>query len=333
MRGTFLIVVCLLAGCSDSSTSLITGNTMGTTYSVKIVTQDENPPDEEALKEEIDRRLLRINNLMSTYLSDSELSRFNQSPVGERFEISAETEEVLRMAREIHKMSGGKFDVTVGPLVNLWGFGPEPGNRKVPSEADIESTKARVGMDKLLLDDGGLTKEVNIYLDLSAIAKGFGVDELTRLLDERGYENYLVEIGGELRAHGKNERHLPWRIAVEKPDSLQRTPFQAIEVTNMAMATSGDYRNYFEVDGKRYSHTINPLTGFPIDHNVASVTVLSTQTAMADGLATAIIVMGADAGLSMAEEYNLAVLLILKHPDGFVERYTSAFEPYMSQLN
>ena len=228
-------------------------------------------------------------------------------------------------------MSGGKFDVTVGPLVNLWGFGPVPGEQTVPALIDIQRTLARVGMDKLELDATGITKHADLYVDLSAIAKGFAVDELADLLIDQGIGDYLIEIGGELRASGKNARGRPWRIAIELPDVSRRMPYKAIDITDMAMATSGDYRNYFAVDGKRYSHTIDPHSGFPINNSVASVTVLAKSTAMADGLATAINVMGVDAGLAMAERHKLPVLVIIKSEDKFVERYTSAFEPYTSE--
>ncbi|MEO2177401.1 MAG: FAD:protein FMN transferase, partial [bacterium] len=301
------------------------GNTMGTTYSVKTAAGAE----EGALEAEIKTRLQKINNLMSTYLPDSELSRFNQSPVGEPFELSAETRRVLEMAIQVNQMSNGKFDVTVGPLVNLWGFGPESGDQTVPTEEEIETALTRVGMDKLHLKGNYITKSINTYVDLSAIAKGFGVDEIAAILDARGIEDYLVEIGGELRAHGLNDRGQPWRIAVEKPDVFQRAPFKAIDVRNQAMATSGDYRNFFEVKERRYSHTLDPTTGYPVDHNVASVTVLTTETAMADGLATAINVMGVEAGLTMAEQHNLAVLVIINTEDGFAERHSSAFATYL----
>jgi thiamine biosynthesis lipoprotein len=195
----------------------------------------------------------------------------------------------------------------------------------VPSTDEIEKALSRVGMNKLSLQGNQLTKLNDTYVDLSAIAKGFGVDEIAALLDKRALRNYLVEIGGELRARGNNDRGQLWRIAVEKPDVTQRSPFKAVNVQDQAMATSGDYRNYFEIDGHRYSHTLDPTTGYPVDHNVVSVTVVSGQTAMADGLATAINVMGADAGLAMAEQHDLAVLVIIKTRDGFVERYSSAF--------
>ena len=181
-------------------------------------------------------------------------------------------------------------------------------------------------MQYLQISSEMVNKTEAVYVDLSAIAKGYGVDAIAQLLNTKGIENYLVEIGGELRASGVNDKGRYWRIAIEKPDVLQRTPYKALELKNSAMATSGDYRNYFEVDGNRYSHTISPISGRPIVHNVASVTVIDPSTAMADGYATAINVMGVDAGMKMSEKLNLAVLMIIKTENGFEERYSSQYK-------
>jgi FAD:protein FMN transferase len=323
----FILCLVLLAGCSQPELVVINGNTMGTTYSVKVVAAKV---DEAALKAQIDARLLAVNNLMSTYIADSELSRFNSAPVGEWFAISDETMAVVQLAGEIATLSAGSFDVTVGPLVNLWGFGPNPGPDHVPAAHEIEAVLANIGFRHLSLKPGAMRRETDLYVDLSAIAKGYGVDQLAELLVTQGFANYLVEIGGELRASGHNVRAEPWRIAVEVPDTRQRAPYQVIELQDMGMATSGDYRNYFERDGVRYSHTIDPADGYPIRHNTASVTVLAPTTARADALATAINVMGAERGLALAEAQGLAVFVILKHADGFEARHSSAFAPYLT---
>ena len=186
-----------------------------------------------------------------------------------------------------------------------------------------------MGTDSLTISPSDVTKTRDIAVDFSAIAKGFGVDELARLVEAAGGRNYLVEIGGELRANGFNQRGQTWLIGVETPDLIQRVPFTAIPLANLAMATSGDYRNYFEVEGERFSHTIDPSTGYPITHNVASVTVLAATAAEADGYATAINVMGAEAGLDLAERISLPVLVILKESGGFTSRTSSAFDEYL----
>ncbi len=317
-----------LFACEQESLLVISGPTMGTSYTVKVVGEHLHPGK---LREQIESELRRINGLMSTYDENSELSRFNRSPVAHAFPVSPEILEVLKLSGEIFDHSGGAFDVTVGPLVNLWGFGPEPSRDVVPLDEEIDAARQRTGFGLLQMDDAGLLKTRNIYVDLSAIAKGYAVDRLARILDAQDVENYLIEIGGELRARGINDQGSPWAIAIEVPDNLSRSVFRTLELRDMSMATSGDYRNYFEVDGARYSHTIDPRTGRPITHNIASVTVLSPSAAMADGYATAINVLGAEQGLALAQAQNLAVLVIIKTEDGFREQLSQALDTYLNE--
>jgi thiamine biosynthesis lipoprotein len=319
-------VLCV-AACDDNKLVTIDGETMGTTYSIKIYEENVDPS---ALKRDIDTLLMGVNRRMSTYMPDSELSRFNRSPVGHWFKVSNDMMSVIKLSREVYRLSGGAFDVTVGPLVNLWGFGPVPMSGKVPSDAAIAAARARVGFNLLSIKDSELRRDADIYVDLSAVAKGYGVDEVSAMLGKRGYRNYLVEIGGELRAHGVSPRGTPWRVAIERPDVAERVPFTAIAVTDMSIATSGNYRNYFEVDGKRYSHEIDPATGRPITHNLASVTVLARSDARADAFATAIAVLGPKRGMALAEQQHLPVFVILKTSDGFVEEHSSAFRTYLN---
>jgi len=330
MKSTFLLLTIslslLLAACGPAEPILLTGNTMGTTYSVKIV----DAVDGVQLAQQVETRLRQINQLMSTYIADSEISRINRLAVGEAMPISSENLAMLSLARKLYEQSSGKFDITVGPLVALWGFGPDPIKTEVPPEADISAALALLGIDALEVRDDLLIKSKPVMIDFSAIAKGYGVDELARLVEEAGAANYLVEIGGELRAKGINQNGLVWRIGIEKPDVQERTPFTSVPLDNMAMATSGDYRNYFEVDGRRYSHTLDPTTGYPVRHDVVSVTVLAETTALADGYATAIDVMGATAGLELANRHNLAVFVILRSGSDFTTQTSQAFDDYMS---
>ncbi|MCB1644396.1 MAG: FAD:protein FMN transferase [Pseudomonadales bacterium] len=323
-----LVILCLvvLSACQKAEPVVIHGNTMGTTYSVKVIGADV---DAELLKAKIDSVLESVNDSMSTYRDNSELSRFNKAPVNEWFTVSEGLMSVILSAREIWTLSAGRFDVTIGPLVNLWGFGPDASQDKVPSPDTLAAARARVGMAHLQSRPGALLKQTDIYVDLSAIAKGYGVDQVAGLLEAEGLGNYLVEVGGELRARGHNAAGKIWQIAIELPDAHQRMPYRVVPLQDMAMATSGDYRNYFERDGVRYSHTIDPQTGAPVTHNLASVTVLASTATMADGLATAINVMGPEQGLAMAERQNLAVFVILKAADGFEARYTRAFAKYI----
>lgn len=319
------LLLLFVAGCTQPPQLVvthITGPTMGTTYNIKYSGKDDLDP--EVLQAEIDIRLVEINKLMSTYDPESELSRFNRHNDSSPFPMSEETLVVLNEALRLGELSQGYLDVTVGPLVNLWGFGPTKRPDKVPSAKAVESTRQQIGLDKLQINDGAVVKShSNLYVDLSTIAKGYGVDSLASILEKHGISNYLVEIGGEMRVSGVNANSVPWRIAVEKPITNERAMQRLIAIGDNAIATSGDYRNYFEENGVRYSHLIDPTTGYPIKHNVVAVTVVHESSMTADGLATALNVMGKEAALAVAEKNNLAVLLITRENGEFKE-YTSA---------
>jgi thiamine biosynthesis lipoprotein len=295
---------------------------MGTTYNVKFVPVDG--VDTQELKQQVQQILIDINQLMSTYIPDSELSNFNQWDSVEPFPMSAQTIEVLIEAKRLGTISSGSLDVTVGPLVNLWGFGPLSRPDKIPTKGLIDSTRKRIGLDKLTVGPTWASKnEPTLYVDLSTIAKGYAVDQLATLLQVYKIDNFLVDIGGEMRLAGIKASGTPWKIAIEKPETELRSVQRIISVGDNAIATSGDYRNYYEHDGVRYSHLINPTTGYPIMHNLVSVTVVHPSSMTADGLATALNVMGKVKALELAETYGIAVLMITKEKDGFTE-YTSA---------
>jgi thiamine biosynthesis lipoprotein len=329
----YFAVACLVSACSPLKNITLTGATMGTTWTVKLIdvsTQVSN----ENLQAGIQSIADLVNQRMSTYQPDSELSRFNREDSGVWFSISKDTWSVIRQGLSISQLTGGSFDMTVGSLVNLWGFGPDPSTNNSPAPEVIAQAVARVGYADLKLSDGEpykVLKEKDIYLDLSAIAKGFAVDQVADYLDDRGVQNYMVEIGGELRLKGYNKRGTGWRIAVESPLVDQRMVQRTLLTGDMAIATSGDYRNYFETDGVRYSHTIDPKSGYPISHNLASVTVATPTAIVADSLATAFMVMGAARGLALAERENIAVLFIVKGHNGFEELHSGAFEPFLEE--
>jgi len=322
----------LLAGCSDAPKQVhLAGPTMGTTYNVKYLPGD-NSPTGEALQVEIDKLLEQVNDQMSTYRKDSELSRFNQYQGDQPFSVSKETAIVVKEAIRLNKLTEGALDVTVGPLVNLWGFGPEARPDVVPSDEELAARKAMTGIGYLDATDSTLTKTLpNLYVDLSTIAKGWGVDVVADYIESQGVGNYMVEVGGEMRVKGVNSEQVPWRIAIEKPSVEERAIQEIIEPGDMAIATSGDYRNYFESDGIRYSHIINPQTGKPINHKVVSVTVLHPSSMTADGLATGIMVLGEDKGLDVANKNKLAAMIIVKTEDGFKELYSDAFMPFIQK--
>ncbi len=321
----------VLAGCSaDAGYQRYEGSTMGTYYRVTARCPESADDVGNRLTTELDA----VNSQMSTYDPDSTLSRFNRSEPGAWFSVSRELHDVVAAAADVHALSDGAFDVTVGPLVNLWGFGPDAAGG-VPSESGIAAARARVGAGALAVraNPPALRKTKRLYVDLSAIAKGHGVDRLTAVLEGQGCDHYLVDIGGEVRVRGANPDGNPWRIGVEVPDpdalgGLQRV----LTLRDAAVATSGDYRNFRDLDGDRVSHTIDPRTGRPVDHGLASVTVVHGSAMRADGLATAINVLGPVAGLALAESEGLAALLIVHRDAGFEELYTAAMESYLADL-
>lgn len=329
LKTVFVIFCVALMALACSPTKVaelhLSGPTMGTVYNVKFVPKDNI--DGTKLQAEIDQLLVDINQLMSTYIKDSELSQFNQNNSTEPFPMSDETLIVIKEALRLGKLSDGLLDVTVGPLVNLWGFGPQLRPDKTPSETQIAEAQSQTGLDSLKVGDTWISKSnPDLYVDLSTIAKGYAVDKVADLLSSYDIDNYLVEIGGEMRLSGVKSSGIPWRVAIEKPETDQRTVQKIISIGHHAIATSGDYRNYYQENGVRYSHIINPKTGYPIKHNLVSVTVVHASSMTADGLATALNVMGRDKALALAETNNLAVLLITKEKDGFKEYTSDQFE-------
>ncbi|MEQ3636661.1 FAD:protein FMN transferase [Alcanivorax sp.] len=319
----------LLGGCDDSKNRLsaLSGPTMGSTWSVKYT----GAPDKgvEALKADIEAALEQVNAQMSTYRPESNLSRFNNAEPGALVSLPADTVKVLVAALSLSEQTGGAYDVTVGPLVNLWGFGPDSGRFEPPQDSDIERALGRVGWQKLLLNEQQLLQPGGVYVDLSSIAKGFAVDKVAGLLDHHGVNNYLVEVGGELRGKGSKPYNKPWRVAVERPIAGAREVEQVVDLQDMAVATSGDYRNFFESQGHLYSHTIDPRTGYPVEHKLASVSVLHKSAMMADGLATAMTVLGPEQGMAFAKDHELAVFFIVRTDKGVKELSTSAFDAIM----
>ncbi len=324
----------LLLGCApEQQVVSIQGNTMGTTYHISWV-QPNRPVERLTLQAAVDARLEQVNDSMSTWRKDALISQFNRHQFDTPMRIDDDFVRVLEEAIRLADLTGGALDVTVGPLVNLWGFGPDGRVTSAPSPMEIDAAKARVGVGHLQLKGEYLSKDrPDIYLDLSAIAKGYGVDVVAEVLEQRGIHNYLVEVGGELRLNGVKPGNQPWRIAIEQPDENGREVFRVIEPGELAVATSGDYRNFFEEDGRRFSHLIDPRSGEPVNTRLASATVLAPSCMTADGLATAFIVMGTESALALAEQTDLPVMLIEKSPEGYQVHYSSAFQPYLGESN
>ena len=304
---------------------------MGTSYTIKITGDNVNVSKIE-LKDSIELILEEINSEMSTYLPNSSLSRINQNQTIEWQTISSDLYEVIEEALSIGILSNGGFDITIGPLVNLWGFGVDEKSGVRPSDNEILQTMANTGFHNIQLSSNpySIKKEKEeLYVDLSGIAKGYAVDKITNYLNSINISNYMVEIGGEIRARGLNEKDKIWRIGIEQPLTKQRQVQRIIKLDNIAMASSGDYRNYFEEDGVRYSHIINPASGKPVTHNLVAVTVLSESTSTADGLATAMLILGLEEAYKLAEQEDIAAFFIFDTDDGFQEKFTSQFQQYI----
>lgn len=310
---------------------MLTGLTMGTTYTIKIADPGAEARATETAQD-IGVLLQQVNNIFSTYREDSELSRFNNNDGSAPFSLSDDLRRVFEISLEVSRQTRGAFDITVGPLVNAWGFGPDNPTHP-PTGDEIAALRERIGYEKLTLENGALSKaRPDVYCDLSAVAKGYGVDCVAHKLDELGIANYMVEIGGEVRTRGTHTAGTPWQIAIEKPVTGQRTVERVVPLSDLSMATSGDYRNFFESNGRRYSHTIDPRTGQPIEHRLASVSVLHAECAWADAYATALNVLGPDDGYALAQRLGLQALFVVRNDDGsFSEKATPTFPSLLGE--
>lgn len=333
IKAALVLLLFLLSACSTAPPEFmqVSGMTMGTTYHITL----RNPGEwtEQSLKAALDERLVAFNQIASTYIPDSELSQINTMPADEWHQLTPMLFDILVLAVEVSWLSNGAFDVTVGPLVDLWGFGPDR-HDGTPDESAIKKALEDVGFERIELDlaEHKFKKGAPLRIDLSAIAKGYGVDAVALWLESLGSTDYLVEIGGEMRVAGLSPRGDSWRIGLESPD-LEVDKTTPILLGNIGVATSGDYRNYFEENGVRYSHTIDPRTGRPITHNLASVTVLDPSCAFADAMATAFLVLGGKKTIELAEQLAIPVYLVEKTENGFSSRYSSSFTPYLEQEN
>ena len=327
-HGWLAMLALLVLGAPLAATAAtLLGATMGTTY--RLILPSLASPDTR-LKTRVDGLLARINGQMSTYQADSELSRLNASPSGEWLAVSADLFEVLKAAHAVSVASDGAFDITVGPLVDLWGFGPSPQLARPPQPDALAAARARVGYRQLELADGPprvRKARADLALDLSAIAKGYAVDQVAALLENAGLHDYLIDIGGELRVAGQRRPGQAWQVGVALPSAEREGLERVLPLTNNALATSGDYRNYFDYGGRRYSHEIDPATGQPLQHALASVSVLHASCMWADAYATALLVMGPQRGLALATRQHLAALFLVRTPAGFTAYHTPGFPP------
>jgi thiamine biosynthesis lipoprotein len=335
------MAVVFLSACSDGNEAnkarevLFQGMTMGTVaYNVKLIIK----PNEKAsvgfnqvnTHADIDAILKQLLQDMSNWEPNSELTRFNKSTSLTPIEISEGLRRVIAESIRLGNLSEGKLDVTIGPLINLWGFGPEYRPEKVPTDAELKVAQARTGLKYITLNGNKLSKAIpDLYIDLSTIAKGYAVDLIAEYFESKGFHNYLVEIGGEMRVKGFKHTGELWHVAIEKPLSEERLVHQIIIPKDNALATSGDYRKYFEAEGQRFSHIIDPTTGRPINHKLVSVTVIHPSSMTADGISTAMMLMGEKKALAFAEKNELAAYLIIKTEHGFIEQSTVKFMQFL----
>jgi len=307
--------------------AVFSGESMGTRWSVKLAVVDLDAAVRDGVRRAIETELRVVDEAMSTWRPDSELSRFNAHASTEPFPVSSEVLSVFRVAAEISELSDGAFDITVGPVVTAWGFGATNRVPGPPAAEELDRLRGRVGYQLVEVRAGALRKSRgDVTCDLSAIAKGFAVDRVAEALSRLGYRDHLVEVGGEIRARGRRLDGGAWRVAIERPDAGAQDAFDVLLLRDVSLATSGDYRNFFDSGEQRYSHTIDPRTARPIEHALASVSVLHQDAVYADALATALNVLGPEAGYSLAEREGLAALFIVRESDAeFSARATPAF--------
>ncbi len=327
---SLLLASVLPVGCAGPPAApeaiAFTGEALGTTYLLKLAGGPPSPELANRAHQATVGAFAAVDAAMTTW-SPSEVTRFNDHRGTDPQPISRATADVVALALDIAERTGGAFDVTVGPLVEAWGFGARPASTP-PDPSTLATVDDRIGFRKLRLDGGrpALAKDhPELEIDLSGVAKGYAVDRAAAAIEALGLADYMVELGGEVRARGSNPDGRPWALGVERPDAARGVVQRVIRLADAAMATSGDYRNYREVDGRRVSHLIDPRTGAPIDHRVASATVVDDRCAVADAVATAMMVLGEDEALAVADAEGWAVLLLVREGDRYVERTSAAF--------
>lgn len=325
-----VVAALLCTDCNGRRELQFSGKTMGTTYHIKLVAGMFTSATD--LQKLVDKRLAAINKSMSTYDPTSEISRFNAiDSTSQHLAPSADFFNVLQVAAEVHRLTEGAWDGTLDPLVNLWGFGRDGSVNQVPDDHDIQQALTHVGFDRIRLDPSGSVGKTDpaVKLDLASIAKGYGVDEISRLLGGQGFSHFLVEIGGEVYARGPRKDGQPWRVGINRPDKAAALEdvYKTVPLTDQAMATSGDYRIFFTIGNQSYSHILDPRTGRPVSNQVVSATVVAANCTVADALATALMVMGPEKGVALVDQLTaVECLIVVRHTDGgFTDFPSSGF--------
>nr|WP_256262323.1 FAD:protein FMN transferase [Pseudomonas gingeri] len=316
----------LVSGCgSGDSLERFGGPTMGSTYSIQYVRHAGGPAADE-VRNEVEAILAQVDRQMSTYRSDSDIEHFNDLPANSCQVVPASILELVRLGEQLSLASDGAYDLTVEPLMNLWGFGPQGRVEKVPDAAQLAEARQRVGHAHLHIEGERLCKDAAVQVDFDSIAAGYTVDRIAGRLAAMGIDSFLAEATGELKAVGRKPDGSPWRVALEEPRDDRQVAQRVVDIDGYGVSTSGDYRNYFEQDGQRYSHTFDARTGAPITHDLAAVTVIHPSTLMADGLSTLLLIQGPERGWDYAEKHDIAAFFVIRADKGFVTRTNSAFD-------
>lgn len=340
LRVALLGAALLLAGCDNASTptppketaTVLEGKTMGTFWRVSVVAVDQKRAEE--LRQKIQTQLDGDDQLLSTWKNDSALMRFNDSVSTSPWPVSEAMADIVTESLRIGQKTGGAMDVTVGPLVNLWGFGPAKQPLNTPTQEQIDSAKARTGLQHLsVINNAGrqyLQKDLpELYVDLSTVGEGYAADHLARLMTQEGLSRYLVSVGGALVSRGTNAEGRPWRVAIQKPTDRENAVQAVVDINGHGISTSGSYRNYYELDGQRISHVIDPQTGRPITHKLVSVTVIAPTALEADGWDTGLMVLGPEKAREVVREQGLAVYMIMKQGEEFTTWMSPQFKAFL----
>lgn len=326
LRFGLLSLITLSSACGNGdSLENISGPTMGSTYSIKYVRQVGLPAAAE-VQVEVEQILAEVDRQLSTYRSDSDIERFNQLPANRCQAMPPSVIELVRVGEQLSEQSDGSYDLTVEPLLNLWGFGPQAREEKVPDAKALAEVRQRVGHGHLRIDGNQLCKDAAVEVDFNSIAAGYAVDLIAARLEALGIHNYLAEATGELKAAGRKLDGSPWRIALEEPRDDRQVAERIVTIEGYGLSTSGDYRNYFVQGGQRFSHTLDARTGAPVAHALASVTVIHPSAMMADGLSTLLLILGPERGWDYAKKHDIAAFFVIRADTGFVTRTSQAFE-------
>lgn len=336
-RAALLGACVLLSGCDSATTpastaTVLDGKTMGTFWRVSVIGVDEAKA--EALRAKVQAQLDADDRLLSTWKNDSALMRFNHAADTRPWPVSEAMADIVTLSLRIGAKTHGAMDITVGPLVNLWGFGPDKQPVNTPDAQAIAAAKARTGLQHLqVINQSGrqfLQKDIpDLFVDLSTVGEGYAADHLARLMEQEGISRYLVSVGGALVSRGMNGEGKPWRVAIQKPTDRENAVQAIVDINGHGISTSGSYRNYYELDGKRISHVIDPQTGQPISHKLVSVTVIAPTALEADGWDTGLMVLGPEKAQQVVREQGLAVYMIVKEGEGFKTWMSPQFRTFL----